>query len=266
MACRSFLRRTSGSLIVLAAVSALVLPAYATTLNGTLTIAPELGRRFENMEKERGGKLKQFYWRVPNGAVATLDYQVDAARDLVVVLVPDGSSGTAPAGQPRVVNLEGGSLNPSVVAVTPHTKVRFRNTDAFIYELECPENSQMANAQPLIPGQQVDYPFDEEGVYMITDRRLPHLVGWVVVVNAPLSKNPQAGQKAGQAAFSFEDVQSGNYKVKVFFAGDWIAEQGVTVAEEQEEVGVQISLPADGAQHQQEGESAGEGENAGAGQ
>lgn len=255
MACRSVLRRTNGLLIVLGLVSLIVLPAYAVTLNGTITIAPELGRQLEEMELERAGKLKQFYWRVPNGAVATTEYQIEPSRDLAVVLETVGAEGAPPAGQPRVVKLEGGSLNPSVVAITPHTKVRFRNTDAFVYELECPENSQMQNTAPLSPGNQVDIAFDEEGVFMITDRRLPHLVGWVVVTNSTMFRNPEQAKQGAPATFSFEDVQPGNYKVKVFFAGDWVAEQQVEVAEDQDEVGVQIRLPADGQQHEQEGEN-----------
>ena len=265
MSFRSCLRRASEVLILLGALLALVVPAFAATVNGTLTLSSELGRTLTSMEEERAGVLKQYYWRVPNGAVATLDERVDPERHLAVVLQAEGAAGTAPAGQPRVVSLEGGALNPGVVVVTPHTKVRFRNTDAFVYELECPENSQMSNSQPLPPRQQVDYAFDEPGVYMITDRRLPHLTGWVVVLNSGRSINPSRTKRPNQASFAFEDVQPGNYKVKVFFAGDWIAEQDLEVPEEQDEVGVQISLPAAGPQ-QDEDEGEGEGENTEAGQ
>lgn len=256
MACRSALRRTNELLITLGLVTILVLPAYAATLNGTVTIAPEMGRQLEQMELERAGKLKQFYWRVPNGAVAPTEYQIEPSRDLAVILEAASVEGTPPAGQPQVVSLEGGALNPSVVVITPQTKVRFRNTDAFVYELECPENAQMENTAPLPPGNQVDITFDEEGVYLITDRRLPHLVGWVVVVNSTMFRNPEQAKRGAPATFSFEDVQPGSYKVKVFFAGDWVAEQQVEVPEEQEEVGVQIRLPSDGQQHEQEGENA----------
>jgi len=256
MACRSVLRRINGLLIVLGIVTALVLPAFAATLNGTITIAPELGRRLEEIEQERGGKLKQFYWRVPNGAVATTEYQIEPSRDLAVILEAQGAGGAVPAGQPRMVKLQGGVLSPSVAVITPHTQVRFRNTDAFVYELECPDNAQMRSTAPLPPGNQVDISFDEEGVYMITDRRFPHLVGWVVVVNSTRVLNPPPGKRGQPASFSFEDVQPGSYKVKVFFAGDWVAEQQVEVPEDQDEVGVQIRLPSDAQQHQEEGESA----------
>ena len=139
------------------------------------------------------------------------------------------------------------------MAITPHTKVRFRNTDAFVHELECPDNPNMENAQPLAPGQQVDYPFDEPGVYMITDRRLPYLLGWVVVVNTPRTVSPTPGKQPNQASFSFEDVAPGSYKLKVFFAGDWIEEREVQVPEDQDEVGVQINLTAPNGPSKQSG-------------
>lgn len=257
MASWSCLRRTSGLLILVGSSVALVLPAAAATVNGTLTLTPELGRRVSEQEEKQAGKVKRYFWKVPNGAVATRDPQVNPAKDLAVILEPAEGQSAAPAGQTKVIDLRGGALVPSVVVVTPHTKVRFRNTDAFVYELQCSENPQMSQAQVLPPLQQVDYPFDEEGTYRITDKRLPHLVGWVVVVGTAFARNPEAGQQKGQAAFSFENVSPGRYVAKVFHGGEWVASTEFEVGEEAEEVGVQLNVPSDGQQHEQE---AGEGE------
>jgi hypothetical protein len=91
--------------------------------------------------------------------------------------------------------------------------------------------------------------FDEEGVFTITDRRVPHLLGYVVVVGSALSLNPRPGAQPGEAAFSIPDVPPGQYVVKVFHAGEWVAQQPLEVTEA-EEVGVQIRVPSDGQQHE----------------
>ena len=247
--CR--LRRASGAMIIMGMMTALILPAGASTINGTISFAPELGNRLEKQQEKRLGKQRRFFWRVPNGAVRTLDPRIDPASQFAVVLEPVGTGGTPPAGQPKVVKLQGGSLNPAAIVITPHTKVRFRNSGAFVYELSCQENPQMAQGQKLPPGNQIDIPFDEPGIYPITDRRHPYLFGWVVVVNTALAKNPSPG-KAKQASFSFEDVQAGTYKAKVFFSGEWVAEKQVEVGEDDDEVAVEINLPAKQEQQEQE--------------
>ena len=104
--------------------------------------------------------------------------------------------------------------------------------------------------------------FDEPGVYSITDRRLPHVQGWVVVVNSGRALNPESAKQAKQpadAAFSFPDVEPGEYLIKVFYGGAWLIEHPLVVPEKQREVGVQIRLPPDGPQHQQESTSGASG-------
>lgn len=256
MSFRISARRLCSLLAIVGGLMALVLPAAAATINGTLVVTPALGRRVAQLEQEQLGDLKLFYWRVPNGAVATLDPQINPTRDLAVVLEAAEQQPPAPEGQAKVVDLRGGELRPSVVVITPHTKVRFRNTDAFVYDLRCPENGPMAEATVLRPGQQFDAAFDNEGIFRITDRRHPYLQGWVVVTGSAWAKNPEPGKAPDQAAFTFTDIEPGRYVVKVFHAGSWVAQQEVTVAEGQEETGVQISVPADG-QAEKAGDGAG---------
>jgi hypothetical protein len=251
MSFRVSVRRISGVICVLGVLLALVVPAAASTINGTLTITPALGRQVAQAEQEQLGALKLFFWRVPNGAVATSDPIVNPTRDLAVVLETAEGQAPAPAGPVKVIDLRGGELRPSVSVVTPHTKVRFRNTDAFVYDLRCAENSQMIQGQVLPPGQQVDYPFDTEGTFRITDRRHPYLQGWVVVTGSANAKNPEPGKAPDQAAFTFENIAPGRYLLKVFHAGSWVAQQEVAVEEGQTETGVQISLPADSQPGQQ---------------
>jgi hypothetical protein len=252
-------------LCIVGGIIAIVGPAAAATINGTLTVTPALGRRVAQMEQEQQGDQKLFFWRVPNGAVATADPQVNPARDLAVILETAEGQAPAPEGALKVVDLRGGELRPSVAVITPHTKVRFRNTDAFVYDLRCAENPQMAQGQVLRPGEQVDYPFDSEGIFRITDRRHPFFQAWVVVTGTAWAKNPEPGKQPDQASFTFEDINPGRYLLKVFHAGSWVAQQEVVVAEGQAEAGVQISLPpADGEQQKQgEGASAGEGASGG---
>lgn len=144
-------------------------------------------------------------------------------------------------------------MEPAVVAVTPRTKVRFRNDDPLIYHLSCPQNPAMAGTTPLTTGRGLEVPFDEPGVYQISDVRMPHVVGYVVVVPTTHLANPTAAEQPTNASFSFQDVQPGEYLVKVFHAGEWVARQPLVVAEGQDEVGVQIRLPAESDQHEQAG-------------
>lgn len=250
MLCRMFLRHASGVLILLVSATIFVLPAAAATVNVTLTLSPDLGRRAEEVAQKQSGAVKQYYWRVPNGAVSTTPARVDPARDLAVVIERADGESTAPEGATKVVKLQGARLNPSVVVVTPHTKVRFRNDDAIVYELQCRENSEMANGQVIPPGREMEFRFDQAGVFEITDRRLPHLVGYVVVVGTSLGQNPRQGEQDGQASVSFPDVQPGRYVVKVFHGGEWVAQQALEVTET-EEVGLQMRIPSDGQQHDQ---------------
>jgi len=247
-----FSRHASGILILLFSATAFVLPAAAATVNVTLTLTPELSQRADELAQKRNGSVKQYYWRVPNGAVTTAAVRVDPSRDLAVVIERSDGQATAPEGATKVIKLQGARLSPSVIVVTPHTKVRFRNDDAIVYELQCADNSPMANGQVIPPGREVEFPFDEEGVFEITDRRLPHLVGYVVVICSEFSGNPHRGEREGQASLSFENVQPGQYVVKVFHGGEWVAQQALEVTEE-EEVGVQFRLPPDGQQHDQAG-------------
>jgi len=251
MACRRALRNALGPLTLLVVAVAIALPAAAATVNGTLTITPELGRAAEERVKGRSGPLKQYFWRVPNGAIATADLPVVPTRDLAVVIEPAGGEASAPAGETVVVKLSGAGLDPSVVAITPRTKVRFRNEDPFVYHLACETNQAMSGSAPLAPGRGVEFPFDEPGIYEITDRRMPHVVGHVVVVGTRLVANPTKAESGTGAAFSFEEVQPGSYRVKVFHAGEWVADQELEVPEEQDEVGVTIRLPAESQQHEQ---------------
>lgn len=247
-----FSRHASAILILLFSATAFVLPAAAATVNVTLTLTPELSQRADEHAQKRYGSVKQYYWRVPNGAVSTTATRVDPSRDLAVVIERADGQATAPEGTTKVIKLQGARLSPSVIVVTPHTKVRFRNDDAIVYELQCSNNPQLANGQVIPPGREVEFPFDEAGIFEITDRRLPHLVGYVVVVGSELSGNPHRGERDGQASFSFENVEPGQYVVKVFHAGEWVAQQPLTVTEE-EQVGVQLRLPPDGGQHDQTG-------------
>jgi len=260
MACGRAIRRASGPLVLLGVAMAVAMPAAATTVNGTLTISSELGREAESRSKERAGPMKLYYWRVPNGAIPTVDPVVAPARDLVVVLEPTSGQAGAPAGETRTIEIKGSRLEPSVVAVTPRTKVRFSNQDPFVHELVCAENPSMAQVPPVPPERGIgDFSFDQPGVYEIRDRRMPHLVGHVVVVSTPLSANPQPTDQPGGASFSFQDVQPGAYALKVFFDGRWVAEQPVVIEEGQNEIGVQVRVPSDAAQHEQPAAAPAEG-------
>jgi hypothetical protein len=250
MLCRISVRHVTGALILLVSMAVFVAPAAAATVNITLTLTPDLGQRAEEVAQKQRGQAKRYYWRVPNGAVATEAPRVNPSRDLAVILESADGGSVAPAGATKVVKLQGARLNPSVIVVTPHTNIRFRNDDGLVYELRCPENSAMANGQVVPPGREAEFSFDQVGVFEITDRRLPHLIGYVVVVGTAYGLNPAAGAQVGQSSVSFTDVQPGRYVVKVFHGGEWVAQQALEVTET-EEVGLQMRVPADGQQHEQ---------------
>ncbi len=248
MTSPSVRRRLSGPLLLLGA--ALALPAAATTVSGTLTITPELGQNADAPGADQTGP-PQHFWRIPNGAVATVPPPVDPARDLAVIMEPTSGQAAAPASKTVTVHLRGAGLDPAVIAVPVRTKIRFENNDPFLYELECEQNSAMAGSGIIPPGRGVPYSFDEPGTYEITDRRMPHVKGYIIVVETPFVATPTPAESPGGASFSFAEVQAGQYRVKVAHHNEWIAEQMVEVAEEQEEVGVQIRLPSDQQQHDQ---------------
>jgi plastocyanin len=226
-------RLANGLAIGLLALS-IARPAPATDLEGRLDVRGDLPVPAE----ERG----RYYWQAENGVLPTRRPRLDLDRDVAVAL-----HGAAPAGQlPTViVRMIDGGLRPAAIVVRPGTLVRFENNDLFAHELFVPNpaspmGQDWFRAEATSRGSTRDVRFTQEGTFEIRCKRAPHLRAWVAVENVTTSVTPDVDGK-----FAFDDVTPGNYRLRVFHAGQWIGEKPVEVEDGRtQEVEMQATLPA----------------------
>lgn len=150
---------------------------------------------------------------------------VDVTARMVLVLEGDEK----PAAPPEVDwQLVGESFSPQVVAAPVGAEVVIKDVTKTARTLVAKEDPKLVPAGPINPGGTKSFRVQKAGaVYTIGDPDAPNLVGRVIVVDTPFVAYPD-----DQGHFEFADVPPGAYKLRVWYAGGWLARPAddVTVA------------------------------------
>jgi hypothetical protein len=244
----------SCAVVAALAVSAIGLSAAATDLTGKVVVGDEFLEALAEAEKAEAKSRESCYWNEPNGLIPVRPPLVDPSADLGVALYREG----APASEPDelfTVKVRAGSLERSLVLTRPGSTIRFDNVSPFDHELYVPgfdgfepQRQARGNFRPIA--------FGEEKSYEVRCKLMSHFRGWVVATPATvivdLKKN---------GAFGVEDLEPGNYKLKVFHGGRCVHEQDVEVADAKRmEIEVKLAAPEPSEGSEQRGE---EGEQGG---
>jgi plastocyanin len=161
------------------------------------------------------------FWLLPNDVLNVLPPLVDLRASMVVAI--EGASPSTTTPPKPVLRLEDMRFNPPLLAVRPNTKVTFENKDATLHLIEPIEGTFMS-AKRVDAGSVNDHTFDKAGAYRLRCSEYPHMSATVLVLDAPLFVLPD-----NSGAFTFPDVRPGSYKLKVWYQGDWIHSQSLTV-------------------------------------
>lgn len=228
--------RLSAALIVLI-VSLGSSPALATRVTGKVVVTTEFREALDRAARARDEGKPVSYWNEPNGLLPVEPPRVDPSADLGVVLM---KAGAPPPGPDDVstVDVRAARLEQSVVVVRPGSTLRFSNVDPFDHELYSP------TIEGFEPEQQAKGAFrpieiKAEGAHEVRCRLIPGFRGWVVAAPATLVLELN---RAGE--FRIEDLEPGEYTVKVFHGGLWVHEESFTV-EDRRDQAVEFRLSGD---------------------
>lgn len=187
------------------------------------------GVRIKALNKEYKG-----YWQVANGIIPVRDEEIDPLTHIGIILEPSGTQ-LQPEPMPTVtVTLADSMVIPQVIIVTPDTEIRFRNRDPFVHALY---SSDYKEFTPLLQQYKEirHFRFNKVGTFVIKDQFFPHIFCWIVVVNTPFVGRIEKNKDREESyLFEIKGVPVGNYKLRLFFGGEWIDERGVEVKDEKE--------------------------------
>jgi hypothetical protein len=156
---------------------------------------------------------KGFLDRVDNPILPVRGF--DPTPYLVVVLVP----ATPPAAAAGSASWEllGETFARPLVPVRTGTEVTIKNKGKRAVTLTAAEDPGLVTAGPInIGGTRAITP-KAAGVFTLTDKDIPHLRGWLVVVDSPYFAVP-----GRDGAFEIKDVPAGEYKVRVWYQDGWL--------------------------------------------
>ncbi len=198
--------------------------ADAGRVKGKIVLSSDYLEWLTDQEREAESARRASYWREPNGVLPTRPPAVQFDSDIAVVLRSDDGK----PGQPnkvKTVKVRAGKLEPTVVVTHPGSTLRFKSVDPFEHELYSPG---LDDFQPDRQTQGAFRPIDfaQEGTFEVRCRLMPSFVGYVVVTLAQV-----VAQVSADGSFSAENLEKGQYTIKVFHRGKWIATERVEVSE-----------------------------------
>jgi hypothetical protein len=208
--------------------------ALATKLTGTLAVTDKFVEKVDALKKKRAKKITRGYWNEPNPLKQIAPPKVDLSSDFGVVLFKEGAD--KPKADPvKTVKVYTGSLEKNVTVIRPTSRIKFLMTDPYDHELYSPGKHDF---KPQKQAQNSFRPVDfySAGIFEVKCKLIPHLHGWIVVVPATYVLEVK---KNGN--FELNDLDSGKYKIKVFFDGNWIYEKKFNI-EREREVKIDIKL------------------------
>ena len=213
-------------------------PALATKVVGKIIVTKEFRESLSRGEQPEPSRLDG-YWNEPNGIIPVQPPRVDPSRDLAVVIIKEGAKPPAPD-KLKTIKVRTGGLERNVIVTRPKSTLRLRSVDPFDHELYSPE---LEGFRPERQAQNAFRPIDfpEEGVFHIRCKLMPHFNAYVLVTNATMIAEVDRKGK-----FTLDDLEPGNYTLKVFHGGKWIHEQKFEIADEKKKKDVQLEVKLKG--------------------
>lgn len=225
----------------------------AVGLSGKIIVTTKFLDSLEAAQKDQDNTAKAYYWNEPNGISPVRPPRVNPNEDLGVVLLRKGDSANTPE-KLTTVKVRAGGLEPGVLITRPGSTVRFRSVDPFEHELYV---SGMESFKPELQskGQFRHIEFANEGIFEVRCKTMPHFRAYIVVVNAGQFVNVKP-----DGEFSSENLEPGEYELKVFHGGSWIHTQTVSIPEgSKKDVKVDVSLESGASSEQASAEAKKEG-------
>jgi hypothetical protein len=172
------------------------------------------------------------YWREWNGFIEPKKGSADLAREVAVVLIGDESMKDA-----VTVALQDGTLSPSTIVMQKGSPLRVRNDDDFTHQLYA-DGLKQFDAVETSSGQARQLQVDQEGSFPVLDRLAPHVRGHLHV----LPKISRVANPQSDGTYKFEDVNPGNYTLKVFRGGSEVSSTTLEIADKRDFVVDPISV------------------------
>jgi hypothetical protein len=163
----------------------------------------------------------QGYWLVPNYTIEPLSPLVDPRASMVVVI--EGKEPSPAKPQTPHILIEDSRFSPPAVVVQPNTKMTFQNKEPIMHLLE-PAAGNFMSVTSIGPGSSVDLSISRPGSYCIRSTEIPHLKLYILVTEASLFTVSDV-----KGAFAFSDVRPGTYTLRIWYQGEWIHGQPITV-------------------------------------
>ncbi len=164
----------------------------------------------------------RYTWREPSPTVKQ-DFRKLSGNVTKDVCIAAFASGTAPAHEPLSIKVTGGRTAYSTIALSPGSRLSFKNADPFPHALYEVGNAQWA-PNSLAPGSTREWAAGPVGVHEIRDQLIPSVVMYIVV-------------DPGVVEFAFPDHEGafsmplapGEYTLKAFFDGKPVAKESVVM-------------------------------------
>ena len=210
---QTFLRRALGLAITLGVMSALTTAASGASVKGIIKLSRHLV--LKTMATAPG------YWLLPNDVLPILSPLVDQRMSMVVVMEGGGASNENLV--PPAIKMEDLRFFPPVLPIRPKTKVKLENLDPIFHLLE-PMSSNFMPVKRVGPRSSVEQSFEKPGVYHLRCTEFPHMVATIFVTESPLFTLPDAS-----GSFTFPEVRTGTYTLRIWHQGEWIHSQPLSV-------------------------------------
>ncbi len=171
-------------------------------------------------------KANRWTWREPSPAVEA-QFRALAANVPRDVCIAATSAQSAGPQEPVLMKISGGRIVPTTLAVSPKTKLVFKNLDPFPHKAYIVGNKGFS-AEIMQPNGQREWTApDGNGRYEIRDELYPSVRTWVVVDPQVL----QVAYPSRDGAFAFA-LPSGDYVLKAFFGGRRVGKHISVVAKD----------------------------------
>ncbi len=164
---------------------------------------------------------RETYLSIHNGALPLQAQPFSVRRHLAVVL--EGTATTQIT--ESTLQIRGGDFYPTTVAVRSATSMKIQNTDPCDHAIR--SSGWEGETIPLVPADTKEHAVPSTGVWWMRDVTYPHMQAYVHVLPRLVS----IAEISSRGNFTFENIESGDYTLKVLFQDRVVHTRGIVVGE-----------------------------------